>query len=1036
MKKKSLLSILLVVAMVISQMLTVVFAKQGIDTGVIDFEDYIGTWDKTQNSTIGELPEDELGTFTKNKENIDFAPSNGITSGSPAGDTSNGKSMKVYYEYDAESEDYAGFKYALKENIYNTVHVGFSIYYDSILGGEYIYFRGESAVRAFYITGTRKINPFNLKNEKGNIIYMKDSSDNDFVLDLDKWYSFDTWYNMDTEEFKVVVSDSSGPVSEYTGISTTDISYMYRLDLRSYAALNNSNNNKNTGIAEIYWDNFRINSDWKYKAKAVSSDSTDTYDFTGVTDVSSISGDYGSFAFTGATKNVTLGTETDADKGTCLSYILSSDSQSSELRYNVKSRMSGDYTYKASFMLKDKNFAEMRFRHYYGSGASSFKYNGSSYMMYFTPTSTYILNNCLKCEDGKTNFSFDTNVWYEYSMSFDGNTGYMTISVSDEAGVIYTYSAYDSAYKGVEYSRTSIANNGALNKNAVDTSSTILIDDITAGYTDSFKPEVIKEYDSFDVAAAASVALDVPFAGTKFKITADITTKDAADTVLIATGDSGDVTLATAGGNASVHSISAVVRDTSVSAICFNAGGDITVDNLKIETVHDFALVEDKSTTGDDCIVDEDSAVKAVFTNKIDRSSFTASSVTMPYAGSGVDFSITFPDDYTAQINFAKDIGTHYHIAFTDVRDIYGNTLTDYIEFDTVLPDLYMTDVQFMRDGSLLALATPGDVSADFVAQANNGKSYDMMFTLGLYSGTKLVKVMSQSFTVGNVKEPHSVELDIPDDGNYYVVKAFLWSKDNIKPYIKEKVLKSTTDLPVVILRFDDLKSQKISDFDEVTRWLDDYDLKACYGFMGKQILTNVSSLIRDEFDAKVTAMKNNPRIELWHHGYEDNNMYEGQSIEVQRADFANCIDGAYEKYGIVFTAFCPPSNKLDETTLKLMNEEFTNFKVLMLSKSLEEMGYEDNYNFTTLSNQVRIEASDAILPLETLKANWQEAVEAGHEYVVMYSHPGYSWNKLTTGSETEYGKDTLTQFVQYLKSEGVVFMNPTEYAEYAEALK
>ena len=715
------------------------------------------------------------------------------------------------------------------------------------------------------------------------------------------------------------------------------------------------------------------------------------------------------------------------------------------------------------FKLKDINFKELRFR-YYNDGSSVFLSKGiSDAALIFVGGNqrVSVYGTALKNEDNSY-YNFDIDKWYTFTQKFDTNTGIVVATFTDgeKSFTVTKDISATSVGTGVFRSHTYITSLAS-----TATQSDILFDNFTFAYRDDINHFAHHEYDATDISGGSNHSVTVPLKDTSFMYKSTVTTSDASICKISAVTADGNISLANFGNIAGNYGISIIINPAlnsasvsitdpkgntnnsnvslgeskvDVNAISFtneSTENILTVGAATLESMYDFTLDREKSTTGPDAEVEDDSVIKAVFTNKINKSSFTETTVKMPY-NTDTDYTITFPDDYTAQINFVKVMGTHYHILFDGVSDIFGNTLTDYIEFDTVVPDLYMTDIQFIRDDSMLTLTSPGEITASFEAQANNGNSYNMMFALALYNGTELYKVTSESFIVGSTKSTYSLRLNVPDDENYYIAKAFLWNDDTLEPYIEEKTLKATTNLPVVILRFDDLKSQKINDFDEVTQWLDYYDLKACYGFMGYQILNNVSSTIRDEFDSKIIAMKNNPRIELWHHGYADQNMYEGKTVEEQRADFSNCIDGAYEKYGITFSAFCPPSSKLDETTLNLMNNEFTNFKVLMTDKPLEDMGYENKYNFTVLSNLVRIEASDRILPIETLKSNWEKAVDAGHEYVIMYSHPGYSWNKLTTNSETEYGKDSLTQFIEYLKSEGVVFMNPTEYVEYVHAIK
>lgn len=1020
MKTKRFLSILLIVALMISATSGVVFAKQSYDTGVIDFEGYKGNWDATTNPTNITLPTHSSATFGKTGDTAPNA-SNGVTNGAPEGDTDNGNSIKVYYKYNSTlSSNYSGFQIHLNDTFENTFRVKFSLYYKQSLGGDYVYFKdGTYNSRAVYITNGRKVCFF--WND-----YVEDSSGNGITLELDKWYDFDILYNINNEEFRAVISDDSGIISDTTAVNAESnaLSKLTRIDFRSYSPLGNSGNNKNTGVAEYYVDNLRVSSDWKYKNSsdsATTNKDVEVFDFTN-TPVSNskldITGNIGKLY-----TNVNADTATDTAKGTVLDFTAATSSNA--VFYDITEPAERSFFYSIDFKLNDFNFKDIRFRHNYDGGKLT---GGDATFQITSAKAVNMLGQRVKADGttGGANYEISSGKWYTFAMEYDVNTGIAIVSLID-GNTVYSYTR-DCGDIGIELSQVKIFCNFETGASP----SSILFDNMKFRYTRS------EEYPSFDISANSSATIAVPFINSKFHVSADITTKDTADTTVVATGGTADVTLAAVGNDASVHKISAVVNDTSAASIVFNAGGDITVDNLKLETVYDFELIESKSTTGAEQLLYEDSAAKASFTNKIDKTSFTTSTVTMPCIDEVPEYTITFPDDYTAQINFANglDFGTHYHIAFTGIRDIYGNTLTDYIEFDTYQPDLVMTNPSFTRDGELLSLTSPGKITSTITAQAFNGCTYDMMFTLALYCAGELKSVDTKSFTIGAAEASHSVEVTVPGDGNFYVAKAFVWD-ESLSPYTQTAILKATTDQPVAILKFDDLKSQKIDDFNEVTQWLDEQDIKASYGFMGYQLLDNVSSTIRNEVDATILSMYRNPRIELWYHGYADTNMYKDKTEAEQKSDFDSGINGAYEKYGITFTAFNPPSNNLDETTLNLINDTYTNFTTVMLKdKPLSSLGYDDaDYSFTTLWKAIDMESNDTLLSLDTLKASWEEAKTNGYEYVLMQMHPGYTWNKLTTDSSTEYGKDTLTQFVNYLKSQGVVFMTPSEYTEYSQSL-
>lgn len=1028
MKTKRFLSLLLIVALMISDASGVVFAKQSYDTGVIDFEDYTGTWNATTNPTDITLPTHSSATFAKSGNTAPNA-SNGVTNGAPEGSTINGNSLKVYYQYNsALSSNYSGFQFYPNDALENTFRVKFSLYYKQSLGGEYVYFKDDTNnSRAVYITSGRKVCFF--WND-----YVEDSSGNDITLELDKWYDFDILYNTNNNGFRAVISDNNGVISDTTAVNaeSTTLSKLTRIDFRSYAALENSGNNKNTGVAEYYVDNLCVSSYWKYENSsnnATTSNDVDSFDFTNTSLADSklsITGSVGTLS-----TNVTVNTVTDSNRGTALDFTATTSSNA--VLYDITDTTSRSFFYSIDFKLNDLNFKDIRFQHLYAPNNTRLTGGDATFQIVSSSKGVNMLGQRVKA-DGTTsgaNYEISTGKWYTFAIEYDVNNGVAVVSLTDD-DTVYSYTR-DCGNIGIAMSRVKIF----CNFDTEASPSSILFDNVKFGYTRA------EEYPSFDISANSSAAFDVPFTNSKFYVSADITTKDTADTTVVAAGGAADVTLATVGSDASVHSISALVNDTSATSIVFNAGGDITVDNLKIETVYDFELIESKSTTGAEQTLCEDDAVIATFTNKIDKTSFTTSTVTMPYINSAPEYTITFPDDYTAQINFANglDFGTHYHIAFTGVRDIYGNTLTDYIEYDTYQPDLVMTAPSFTRDGEILSLTCPGKITSTITAQAFNGCTYDMMLTLALYCAGELGAVDTKSFTVGAAEASYSVEVTVPDDGNFYVAKAFVWDK-TLSPYTETAILKATTDQPIAIIKLDDLRDSSIDKFVDITDWAEQKGIKVSYGVIAHK--TFVDASYKATTIAKAVDMYNTPYVELWYHGYDINFEYNADR-DAQSADFKSGIDIAAEN-GITFTSFCPPQSKYNADTMYLLDNTYKNFTNIMIKdKPLSVAGIEGDYAITVLTDAIDVEENrdvdgdgdteTIVRSTQSLIDDWNEAKNKGKSYILLQSHPGFAWNHTIDGENDSTGETNYKEFIEYLISEGVVFMTPSEYTEYSKSL-
>lgn len=1020
---KKFISAVLFMAIIGSCFSGAVFAKQSYDTGVIDFEDYKGTWDAATNPTDITLPTHSSATFAKSGNTVSNA-SNGVTNGAPVGSTVNENSLKVYYQYNsALSSNYSGFQFYPNDALENTFRVKFSLYYKQSLGGEYVYFKDDTNnSRAVYITSGRKVCFF--WND-----YVADSSGNDITLELDKWYDFDILYNTNNNGFRAVISDNNGVISDTTAVNaeSTALSKLTRIDFRSYAALGNSGNNKNTGVAEYYVDNLCVSSYWKYENSsnnATTSNDVDSFDFTNTSLTNSklsITGNIGELY-----TNVNTDTVTDSDHGNALNFTAATSNNA--VVYNITDPASRSFFYSIDFKLNDFNFKDIRFRHFYGSNRLT---GGDATFQVTSAKGVNMLGQRVKVNGGTTgaNYEISSGKWYTFAIEYNVNTGVAIVSLVD-GNTVYSYNI-ECGNIGIELSQVKIF----CNFDTGASPSTILFDNMKFGYTSA------EEYPSFDLAAGSSASYEVPFENKRYFVSADIVTKDDAQTTVGIVSGETETTLVTVGGNAGSYSVSELIEDTASTAVKFAAGGAVTINNLKIQAVSDFELRENKSTTGSAISLKDSDTVTAKFTNKINKSTFNSSTVTMPYIASAPAMTLSFPDDYTVKIDFARELGAHYHIAFTGVQDIYGNTLTDYIEFNTYMPDLYMSDISFTRDGKNLSLTSPGKIVASFTANANNGKSFGVEYFLGLYLNGELIQIDSDTFTVSAEKKTYTLDVTVPSDGKYYVAKAFIWN-NNLVPYREESVLKATSDQPIAIVKLDDLRDNHIDKFVDITSWAEEKDIKVSYGVIAHK--TFVDASYRDKTIAKAVAMYNNPNVELWYHGYNISFEYD-EAKEAQSEDFKLGIDVAAE-HGITFTSFCPPQSKYTADTMDLLDNTYKNFTNIMIKdKPLSVAGIDGNYNITVLTDAIDVEENrdvDAdgdnetiVRSTQNLINDWNTAKSAGKDYILLQSHPGSAWIHTVNGEADTTGETNFKAFIDYLIGEGVVFMTPSEYTEYSKNL-
>ena len=477
------------------------------------------------------------------------------------------------------------------------------------------------------------------------------------------------------------------------------------------------------------------------------------------------------------------------------------------------------------------------------------------------------------------------------------------------------------------------------------------------------------------------------------------------------------------------------------------------IDNLKIieparENAESFKVNYAESTTGPEINVKKDDDVIIKFNNKLaaaETPEVLKGKLALNF-GKGTIDSVERVDDYTLKVNFEKQSGKHYHVSFDGITDENGLTLTDYIEFDTHMQDTLLGNVSFLRDGNILTLLTPGEVTASFKAEAHNGVTLNVMHTLALYCDGRLSQVRTETISANNGESTSELSLTVPDDGKTYVVKSLRWDSVTLAPFGAAAILKPTTDLPIVLLKLDDFGySSRLPVFESVKDWVVENELKASFGLMGYTLGENNAT---PGEKARIKAINDNPRIEVWSHGYDwrsgkfkNGTVVNGDTLldtkdpvttttETQRAEFTAVFETS-DRYGIDIKAFNPPSNDMDEATVQLLDNEFKKIKTVMLIANSLPSYLEGKHNFTPLYKSLKMEegGTGCTRAVEDLKASWETAKTNGSEYVMLQSHP-YGW-KDYDGAEARF-----KEFVLWLKAQGAMFMTPSEYTAYAAEVK
>lgn len=471
--------------------------------------------------------------------------------------------------------------------------------------------------------------------------------------------------------------------------------------------------------------------------------------------------------------------------------------------------------------------------------------------------------------------------------------------------------------------------------------------------------------------------------------------------------------------NANAGDVSSIIFDD----IAFGKTEDIYITSDGYAT---FDIAYSSPITGTKVPAGND--VKVTFNNTIDKASFTSSTITVNGTAVSAE-QISFGEDNHSVIlsDVALDAGKHYHVAFSAVADTSGNTLTDYIEFDTKLPDYVLGDVKFSKgsgaDEYVYAVTEPGVVNASFKALTNNGYTLDMLYYLALYkdgaNGSELVSIVSDDLEISGAEDTYSLSVTVPSDGAAYTVKAFRWNTKNIKPLCETAELRDINNQkePIAIIKLDDMRATNIADFEKWQQYAEENNIHLNMGVLCDSFDTE------DELK-KLAAIDASPNVEVWLHGYDHGNspseFYE--SKENQTATFADCLKVASDA-GITFKSFNPPYNELDTNTADLL--EANGFKAVMVMASPETFESNKKFmfgrEFVTLYNLNKLETgAGTVSSLETFINEYENLAASGKNYIVYQGHPA-QWDAAN--------EDKFIEIVEYLKSIGTAFIEPADYA-------
>ena len=881
-----------------------------------------------------------------------------------------------------------------------------------------------------------------------------------------KWYDFDIIYNIDTMEYNVKVWENDTLLIDRTGVDTGE-KYSYIDSVILYHGPSAADRPEQV----CYWDNLLVETTHEFNIiTSGPSTSKEVWDFenfekqvNGVTNVGMPASSRGtwSLGYQGSTaleivKSVTdektEAMEVSPNLGKSVAFGNFIDYDTEETHADIKN----DYIY-PQFRFDFKSSAwSKKFRVVFSvrlvqNGALNLYMKGSNQCNIFMANGTGLYIFGVR----DSSFNFNTADWFDVNILMDAATGYYSMDIKNRTSPSkpsYHREAFDPQII-TAWARTDTII--YLQESTSAKVKYVYLDNVYWGEAfDSDFPETTAIPDAQAVATAeaeASATAYFPFADTgagKF-VTANLTFAgtapvlnlggEAIDVSTLAPGTypvslklfNGEADTTTLTIDGTVYPVSLTTLPSSlVLTAPLGEGNSVSLTDIDYKTMDSFRITNNVSEN----LFDPDDDVTVTFSTKLVNPSADMVKVYKPSGSISENCEITektvtfAPDGKSVTIAFDKDYDTHYHIALEGLTDEFGSTLTDSVGIDTQLPDLIMSDIRFFRGAGenieALSLLTPGEVKASMNITANNDTDFELFFALGLYEDDILVEIKTTSVEASSKKAEPVLSVNVPNDGKEYTVKAFAWRNLNNAPLFKVRSLKAETSEPIAIIKLDDFGTNSgIGIWQEVAQWANEKDVKMSFGLMGYAI---EQTKCGKSHATAVANLAKDPMIEVWSHGYD---WQTGHFTSTDEADQANEFaesNRVAEEAGFTMTAFNPPSNGMNATTVKVLNEQFPNYTTVMLMSSTKPAIDTGDNNFTVLWKRINCEAGSTsnTETVENLKARWNEQKANGAEYIVLQLHP-QGWTSNRASQERFY------EFVMWLKDQGVVFMNPSEYTAY-----
>ncbi|MBR0277810.1 MAG: DUF2334 domain-containing protein [Clostridia bacterium] len=213
----------------------------------------------------------------------------------------------------------------------------------------------------------------------------------------------------------------------------------------------------------------------------------------------------------------------------------------------------------------------------------------------------------------------------------------------------------------------------------------------------------------------------------------------------------------------------------------------------------------------------------------------------------------------------------------------------------------------------------------------------------------------------------------------------------------------------IIILKLDDLNTLHFDNFIRIKGILDKHKIRAGFGFVAWRFFEH------DNPKAYFEKIKewHNEGIEIWNHGfYHSKEEFHGSEYDYQKKVIKDTNTFLYDNTGIIMTAFGSPFNNSDETTFKVIKNEFPQIKCVMFSE------YFNNSKLCSLTQRINIEPKSGVADYDFFVNNFN--TKTFDNYAVIQGHPG-GWD--------EKSFENFEKTLEFLKDNKAEFVTPSECA-------